>query len=342
MRLGIIGSGNLGTALAKILSEKHKILLYDIDLHVVSEINSKHTNSKYLPGIKLNNNVSASNNISMIKNTDLILIAVPSRFIKETCKSLKPHYNGQIILSFTKGLSEQGNVMTEVITHELNCYSYKVLAVSGPCIATELATGKPTLLMIGGRRAVARRIAEYLETNTFFIKTTTDKDGIQFLGFYKNIIAILVGICEGIGLGHNFESSLMTRAYNEFYHLNASINIKRHTFVSPAGLGDLYVTAMSTRSRNRTFGYLIGKGLSVDAAKKKIGQTVEGYDNLLLLHRMKNKPFIDSDLVELLIDIINKKKTKNQMTKLMLKYLYNYKSKNMEEFILPLQVPRLF
>jgi len=339
MRLGIIGSGNLGTALAKVLSDKHKVLLYDVDLHVVSEINSRHTNSKYLPGVKLNKNICASCNISLIKNVDLILIAVPSRFINSICSVLRPHYNGQIILSFTKGLSDHGKVMTDVITKELNCYPSRVLAVSGPCIATELAAGKPTLLMIGGKKPIANKICRYLETEHFFIKTTSDKKGIQLLGFYKNIIAILVGICEGIGLGHNFESSLMTRAYNEFYHLNARTNIKRHTFVSPAGLGDLYVTAMSTKSRNRTFGYLIGKGMSVKAAQKRIGQTIEGYDNLLLLNHMRHKPFIDADLVELLIDITSKKKTKNQITKLMLKYLYKYRARTLEEFILPMQMP---
>jgi len=338
MYLGIIGSGNLGTALAKVLSNKHKVLLCGIELDVVSEINSKHTNSRYMPGITLNKNVFASTDISLMKNVDIIIIAVPSKFIKVTVSNLKPYYNNQIILSFTKGLSEHGEVMTDVIIKELSCHPSKVLAVSGPCIATELAEGKPTLLMIGGRKSISNKICKVLETDNFLIKTTTDKKGIQFLGFYKNIIAVLVGVCDGVGLGKNFESSLMTRAYNEFYHLNAKINIKKHTFVSPAGLGDLYVTAMSNNSRNRHFGYLIGKGMTANDAKKKIGQTVEGYDNLLMMRNMKDKRFIDKELVELLMTIIHKKKTKGQITKLMLKYLYTYKSNNLEKFILPLQM----
>ncbi len=339
MRLVIIGSGNLGTALAKVLSEKHKVVLYSVDLKAISEINSKHINSVSLPGIKLNNNVSASSDISVARTAELIIIATPSRLMKVICADLKKHYNGQVILSFTKGLSDDGEVMTDVIAKELHCNSAKVLAVSGPSIAVELAENKPTLVMIGGRKSISNKICRSLETKHFLIKTTSDKKGIQFLGFYKNIIAILVGICEGLNLGHNFESSLMTRAYNEFYHLNARINIKKHTFVSPAGLGDLYVTAMSNKSRNRTFGYLIGKGLTVEAAKKKIGQTVEGYENLLVLHKIRDKSFIDTDLMELLYDIVHKKKTKAQIVKLMLAYLYKYKTNNLEEFILPMQMP---
>jgi glycerol-3-phosphate dehydrogenase (NAD(P)+) len=339
MRLGIIGSGNLGTALAKVLSEHYKVVLYDIDVHVVAEINSKHTNSKYLPDIKLNHNVTASSDMSVMHDTDIIIVSVPSRVIKEVCEKLKPHYNRQIIISSTKGLTSEGKVMTEVIERTLRCRTSRVLALSGPCIAKELAAGKPTMLMIGGRRIIADRIQKLFESKHFFIKTTTDKRGIQLLGFYKNIIAILVGICEGIGLGHNFESSLMTRAYNEFYHLNAAVNIKRHTFVSPAGLGDLYVTAMSPHSRNRTFGYLIGAGMSIDDAKKKIGQTIEGYENLLLLHHMKNKSFIDKELIKILMEITHNSKSKEQIKDLLLKYLYNYRKRNLEEFILPLQMP---
>jgi len=339
MRIGIIGSGNLGTALAKVLSEQYKVVLYDIDMRVVAEINSKHTNSKYLPDVKLNHNVIASSDMSTMHDTDIIIISVPSRVIQEVCEKLKPHYKGQIIISSTKGLSNEGRVMTDVIEKTLRCRTSRVLALSGPCIAKELAAGKPTMLMLGGKRLIANKIQKLLESQHFFIKTTTDKKGIQLLGFYKNIIAILVGICEGIGLGHNFESSLMTRAYNEFYYLNATINIKRHTFVSPAGLGDLYVTAMSPHSRNRTFGYLIGTGMSIDEAKKKIGQTIEGYENLVLLHHMKNKSFIDKELVKILMEITHERKNKDQIKDMLLKYLYNYRKRNLEEFILPIQLP---
>jgi glycerol-3-phosphate dehydrogenase (NAD(P)+) len=321
MRIGIIGSGNFGTALAKVFSEHHKIILYDVNEALVSEINSRHTNSRYLPGIKLNKNISASCDIASMHDSDIIIISVPSKFMKDACLKLKPYYYHQIILSVTKGLSPEGHVMTDIIEKSLGCNPSKVLALSGPSIANELALGKPTLIMLGGQKFIASKIQKELESEYFLIKTTTDKKGIQLLGFYKNIIALLVGICEGIDLGHNFESSLMTRAYNEFYRLNATINIRRHTFVSSAGLGDLYVTAMSPNSRNRTFGHMIGNGVSVDSAKKKIGQTIEGYENLLLLYNMKNKSYVDKELIRILMKIIHEHKTKEEIRSMLLKYL---------------------
>ena len=233
MKIGIIGSGNFGTALAKVMSGHHDVIVYDVNSSVVSEINSKHTNSRYLPGITLDNNIKASTDISSMKDTEIILVCVPSKFMKDACISLRPHYKNQIMISTTKGLSSEGHVMTDIIEKYLECSPSRVLALSGPCIADELALGKPTMVMLGGNKQVTSKVQKILETGHFFIKNTTDKSGIQLLGFYKNIIALLVGICEGLGLGHNFESSLMTRAYNEFYHLNATINIKRHTFCQP-------------------------------------------------------------------------------------------------------------
>ncbi|MGV8141174.1 MAG: NAD(P)H-dependent glycerol-3-phosphate dehydrogenase [Candidatus Woesearchaeota archaeon] len=325
MHIGIIGSGNFGTALAIVFSSKHKIVLYDVNESVVSEINSAHTNSRYLQGFTLNGNVSASTDISSMHDAELIIVSVPSKFMKDVCMKLKPYYNQQIIISVTKGLSTEGHVMTEVIEAELGCDASKVLALSGPCIAAELAQYKPTMVMLGGRKDVAMKVKNALESESFLIKTTMDKKGIQLLGFYKNIIAILMGICEGIGLGSNFESSLMTRAYNEFYQLNAAVNIRRHTFVSQAGLGDLYVTAMSHDSRNRRFGHMIGEGMSINEAKDKIGQTIEGYENVLLLHNMKNKSYIDKELVDILMEIIHNGKSREQIKDMLMKYLYNYR-----------------
>ena len=339
MKIGIIGSGNFGTALAKVFSEHHDIIVYDVNEAVVSEINSSHTNERYLPGITLGNNVIASTDISSMHDTNIIVLCVPSKFMKDACINLRQHYKNQIVISTTKGLSPEGHVMTYIIEKNLKCKSSNVLALSGPCIADELALGKPTMVMLGGKKTVTTKVQKILESEHFFIKNTTDKKGIQLLGFYKNIIAMLVGICEGLGLGHNFESSLMTRAYNEFYHLNATINIKRHTFVSPAGLGDLYVTAMSPHSRNRTFGQLIGSGMTMEEARAKIGQTIEGYENLLLLNNMKNKSYVDKELIKILMEIIHDRKDKDQMKAMLLKYLYNYRNKRLEQFMLPMQMP---
>jgi glycerol-3-phosphate dehydrogenase (NAD(P)+) len=330
MTIFILGAGNLGSALAKVLSVKNDIILYDINRKVVDEINSRRTNKRYMPGVKLGKNISATTDISKSKGCEIIILAVPSKVERIACETLKPHYNGQLIISASKGLSKEGLVLTDIVEHVIKCPRNNILSFSGPCIAKELAHDKPTLAMLGGSLKETRKAKRILETSNLYLKTTTDRQGIQLLGFYKNIIAILVGICDGLELGKNFEASLVSKAFDRFYHLNAGKNIKRHTFTGPAGLGDLYVTAMSPHSRNRTFGYLIGKGLSIEKAMKRIGQTVEGYDNLLLLRTLREKSHIDHDLVMILTEIIHKNNSKDDIKEMLLRYLRmskpNYKN----------------
>ena len=217
MIIGIIGSGNLGSAFAKVFSENenNKIILYDINQELINEINTKHRNSRYLPKIKFDKSISATTDISFISKVDLIIVCLPSQIIPRWITSIKPYYKNQIILCASKGLTSNGLVMTQVIESELRCDKRRILAISGPAIANELAKLKPTMTIIGGNKTFANIIKKNLETENFMITTTSDKKGIQLLGFYKNIIAILVGLCDGLKLGSNFQASLLTKAYNE-------------------------------------------------------------------------------------------------------------------------------
>jgi glycerol-3-phosphate dehydrogenase (NAD(P)+) len=322
MRIVIIGSGNFGSALAKVFSQSHDILLIDKNKKLVAEINKEHTNNSYLPGIKFPKNVVATTKFAMIQKNDVLLLALPSQAVPGVCKALKKYYTQQIIIATSKGLSKEGLVTTEVIESILSCRPTNVLALSGPSIAKELASGKQALLALGGDKAKTRQVKSFLETDNLFLKTTTDKKGVQLLGFYKNIIALLVGLCDGLGLGNNFKASLITKAYNEFYALHAGKSIRRHSFVGPAGLGDLYVTTMSAHSRNRRFGYLIAQGCSAVMAQKKIGQTVEGYENILLLDGLKKKSCIDENLVRMLLAILHQHLQKDKVKSLLVKYVY--------------------
>ncbi len=320
MKIGIIGAGNLGSTFAKIFSEKHQIILYDINVQLITAIHARKENMRYLPGVRLGKNILSTTDLSLMKDCAVIIFAVPSAAVVAVARKLRLYYSHQYIISASKGLSVDGLVLTDVIEHELHCKPHKVIALSGPCIAYELARHKPTVVMLGGSIRTLHKMKHELETNNFFFNLTTDKQGIQLLGFYKNIIALLVGVCEGLGLGHNFESSLVSKAYSRFYYLNTGKNIHRHTFIGPAGLGDLYVTAVSPHSRNRTFGFLLGKGMSSEAAIKKIGQTVEGYDTLKLLSVLK-KSHIDHQLTKTLMQIIDGRVTRVQIKGLLLDYL---------------------
>lgn len=293
-KIFIYGAGSFGTALAKAL-EAHEIMIYSIETDVIEEIKTKHLNSKYLPGISLK--CDATTDLCLMKDYELILISVPSHVVRIVCKDIKKYYSGQYILSTSKGL-DNGQVMTDIIKEIIKCRPDKLMALSGPSIAKEVAAGFPAMLMLGGHRQVTLKWKKILETERFFIKVTTDINGIQYLGFYKNVIAILVGLADGLELGNNFKAALATKAYSDFYYLNIH-HIRRHTFIDYAGLGDFYVTTTSNDSRNKRFGQMLAKGIKPTDIKSKINQTVEGYDNLMQLNE-DNTVIVDRNIVHTL------------------------------------------
>lgn len=302
-KIFIYGAGAFGTALAKVF-ENNEVLIYSIEKDVVDEINTKGTNNKYLPGIKLN--CKATTDPSILRDYEAIIISVPSKAIRPVCAEIKKYYSNQYIISTSKGI-EGGKVMTDIVKEIIGCRQDKVMALSGPSIAGEIAKGLPTIVMLAGSRLATLKMKSILETEKFFINITTDIQGVQYLGFYKNILAILMGLADGLDLGNNFKAALITKAYKDFYNLNTH-KIRRHTFIGYAGLGDFYVTATSQDSRNRRFGDMLAKGMQPKDIKSKINQTVEGYDNLIQLKDDKNI-FVDKNLVDTLNKIFENPST---------------------------------
>ncbi len=317
----IIGAGSFGTALANVLCEYHTITMFDTDKNIVSEINTNYTNNTYLKDIKLASTVSASSTMkATIEKADIIIIAVPSHAIGIVTKQLKTNMKRSIpIISATKGLTAGGKVMTETLERNLPIPSRYVFALSGPSIASELAKGKMTELVLGGDKRIARSLKRELSTPTLALRITSDKIGIQLLGFYKNIIAIMVGICEGLELGTNTTSALVTKAYRELYRRNL-MRIRRHTFIDYSGLGDLLVTLYSPQSRNHRFGIRIGQGTTTKKAKQIIGQSIEGLNAIDILSHLEDTVHFDMQLIRTLQTIL-KLKRKELKKEVLLTYL---------------------
>ncbi|MGM5483388.1 MAG: NAD(P)H-dependent glycerol-3-phosphate dehydrogenase [Nanobdellota archaeon] len=308
--IAIIGAGSFGTALAKTFSENNNIILISDEKDVVHDINENKENKKHMFGTKLNNNIEASIKISRIKDVDIIIFAIPSSVYTKITKEIKPFYNNQIIISAGKGLDEKGNPLTETIKSTLKCKDKNVFAISGPNIAIEIAEGKTCSTMLGGNEKIASKIKKLFETDNFYIKLTDDIKGIQYLGNYKNMIAILVGLCDGLKTGNNFKSALITKAYRSFYYKNKNKKIKEESFLDYAGIGDLYDTSISVNSRNYKFGKLLSQGKSIEYIKKQIGEVVEGFENI------KNMKHYNNDLKSLFNGIIkpeNKKLIYNML-----------------------------
>ncbi|MGM5480405.1 MAG: NAD(P)H-dependent glycerol-3-phosphate dehydrogenase [Nanobdellota archaeon] len=298
----IIGAGSFGTALANTFAQKHNITLIDNNKTVVSDINKNHKNSRYTSK-KLNPTIKAKKEFAGISEADIIIIATPSKAIVPLLSKLKEKVRkDQIIISVTKGLTKEGKTITTYLEEALEIDTKKVFALSGPSIANELLKGHITDMVLGGDKRKGNKLAKELSTKTLLIRTTSDKIGIQLLGFYKNIIAILTGLSKSIGVGENTTSALITTAYRNFYRQNIT-RMRRHTFVDYAGLGDLIVTIQSTQSRNYSFGKHIGKGKTINQAKKAINQTIEGYTAIQTILQLKKQQYFDMELLHTLNNI---------------------------------------
>lgn len=304
MKVHIIGAGSYGTALAKAFVDKNEVFMYTIEPDVLEDINTNHRNSKYVGDVPLDG-ITAYDDLSFVEDSELIVLTVPSKIIPIICEQIKKYYSEQVVLCAGKGLTGLGGLLTDVIREHLECPDEKILAISGPSFAKELVNGAQTYVALGGNKEISAPIKEALENHYLHLHLTDDREGIQVLGFYKNVIAILIGVCDGLELSENFRAALLTKAYSEFYNLNKD-KFHKHSFIGYAGIGDLFLTVSSTQSRNKTFGMLVAKGKSIEEIQQEIGQTIEGYENLKMINTLEGEnSYFEEELISTLLNIIS-------------------------------------
>jgi glycerol-3-phosphate dehydrogenase (NAD(P)+) len=216
-----------------------------------------------------------------------ILVALPVQVIRKVLegKDLK----GKIFISASKGLEVGTNKRVSEVLKELfpDC---KVLALSGPSFAEETAKGLPCAVVLAGEDvALLREVRELFSSELFRVYLSEDIVGVELGGALKNVIAIACGISDGLGFGDNARAGLITRGLVEMVRLGTALGGKVRTFYGLSGLGDLVLTSTSSKSRNRTFGFLLGQGLSLEQAQEKIGQVVEGKETVKAVKELSEK-----------------------------------------------------
>lgn len=277
MKTIVVGAGNWGTTLACIFSNHHHVSLWTNSASHALEINSQRENKKYLKGIRLPPMVRAIEKFAEpVRDDDIIIIAVPSSKVRDVAHELRQVIRIQPIVCASKGFEHQSlKTMSEVIQDELP--TTPVIVLTGPNIAREVAEGKPTKAVLASKDfAAVTRVVRILKNDHLKFEVCRDVKGVELCAALKGIIAIGVGIADGLCLGKNFTGILMTYGLREFTQISEFMGISVKTIYGIAGLGDLIATCLSRNSRNWRFGYLLGKGAQRDRALQRVGMVVEG------------------------------------------------------------------
>jgi glycerol-3-phosphate dehydrogenase (NAD(P)+) len=284
MKIAVIGGGSWGTALAQLLAQKGEdVTLWAYEETVVNAITLQHENARYLSGVSLPKNLTASCDLqSVLENARVVLFAVPSQHARTILRQMSPFIKADIpIVSATKGIEIKTLLsISEVIREELNREGAdKIAILAGPSFAQEVAQNHPTAVTLASENhRLALRIQHLFSTPFFKILITSDMMGVQLGGALKNVIAIAAGISDGLGFGFNTKAVLMTRGLSEITSLGIAMGADVNTFYGLSGLGDLSLTCSGTLSRNRKVGELIGQGMSLNAILKKMQTVAEGVE----------------------------------------------------------------
>jgi glycerol-3-phosphate dehydrogenase (NAD(P)+) len=282
MRATVIGSGSFGTALANVLATNcTEVRMWAREPELVAAINTRHENPTYLPGIPLAQNVRATNSLEeALQGAELVVAATPSHVTREVMGHAAPFLPHNVpIITVAKGIENDTLLtMTEVLEDTLpEVYHPYIAVLSGPSFAKELAQRMPTVVTIASHwDRVAQRCQKAFQTETFRSYTSSDVVGVQYGGALKNVIAIAAGISDGMGLGTNARSALITRGLAEIARIAVSRGANPLTLSGLSGMGDLVLTCTGELSRNRSVGIALGRGRSLAEVLGDMHQVAEG------------------------------------------------------------------
>ena len=265
-RVGVIGAGAWGTALAAIARRAGRdVVLWAREEEVVGSINTHHINEMFLPGILLDEGIQATSHSAYAIDADLVLLVVPAQHLRSVCGLLAPNWtDGTPAVICSKGVERGTNVlMTDIVAQALP--SAPPMILSGPTFAKEVAAGLPTAVTLASDDpALGDTVAAAIGTPTFRPYTSTDLVGAAIGGAVKNVLAIACGIVHGKGLGDNARAALITRGLTEVVRLAVALGGRPETLMGLCGLGDLLLTATSMQSRNYSLGTALGEGRTLD------------------------------------------------------------------------------
>ena len=302
-KVGIIGAGSLGTALAQIVSQNvDEVCLYLRREELANTINETGINNEYYPNTKLEENIIATNDYNDLKDCNIIFLSIPSSAFRSTLSEIKDCINEDTILVTTaKGIEYPSLKTMGKIIEEYFDSDY--VALSGPNFASEMILNLATVSNIASRNNEnALRVKEVLSTDHFKVKIIPDVIGLEICGIIKNINAIANGICEGMNINENARYGVLTKGFEETKKIIESVGGDESTAGEYCGFGDLVLTSTSSESRNHTLGMLYGQRIIVD--EKASGIVFEGKNSIMAIKDICEKTNTKSVVVDFVYDVI--------------------------------------
>ncbi len=309
MKISVIGAGSWAIALTKLLTiNENELTVWSIDPEEIVMLKKYCEHKTKLPGVILPGNVTFTTDIEMaVEGKDMLVIAVPSPFVRSTSKLLAPYVKeDQIIVSVAKGIEESTLMrMSEVILEEIPQVGKNLAVLCGPSHAEEVGKCMPTTIVAGAKDYEIAKLVQDTFMNDFFrVYTSPDVVGIELGAALKNVIALAAGIADGLGCGDNTKAALITRGIVEIKKLGVKMGGHPETFSGLTGIGDLIVTCASVHSRNRKAGYLIGQGMNYHEAMDEVKMIVEGVYSAKAAKLLAEKYDVEMPIVEAVNEIL--------------------------------------
>ncbi|MBC8439496.1 MAG: NAD(P)-dependent glycerol-3-phosphate dehydrogenase [Deltaproteobacteria bacterium] len=298
-RIGVVGGGAWGTALAKLLADKGFLLdLWVFEPEVREQIEKNRENKIFLPDVRLPENIIPSNDIGIVvKEKDLVLVVVPSHCMRDVAGQMKNFISpGTIVVTASKGIENKTHMtMTQILAEKIDFLPKENFAVlSGPSFAREVANNVPTVVAAS---STSRDVSEYVQNifscPTFRVYVNDDPIGTQIGGAMKNVVAIAAGICDGMQMGLNPRAALITRGLTEMNRLGTKLGADPLTLAGLAGVGDLLLTCTGALSRNYTLGRQIGEGKKLDDIISEMRMVAEGVKTTRSVYNLSKKLGVD-------------------------------------------------
>ncbi len=309
-QVAVLGSGSWGTTFAVVLADAGaKVRLWGRNTQVCAEITERHTNSRYLGDTPLPESIEASTDAAgVLDGADVVVLAVPSQTLRDNLAAWRPALPaGAVLVSLMKGVEATTHLrMSQVVGQVADVGPERVAVVSGPNLAKEIAVRQPTATVVAcADHDAAELVAQACSTPYIRPYTNTDVVGVELGGAVKNVIALAVGIAEGMGFEDNTKATIITRGLAETARLGVALGADPTTLAGLAGLGDLVATCASPLSRNRTLGVALGQGLTLDEALAAARHTAEAVKSCRPILELARAHGVDMPITEQVVEVVH-------------------------------------